>query len=376
MRFRVLDTRLEKAHDLEKNMKKPKEPTPEAGLKETDVIDVIDSPEDETVEPDGIVVSEPAWEMIQARRPQDNPALVYLESLDSEESKRTMKVALKTFIWMFKKKPLNPKDDPEPWMYFPWEMVTYQYLQTARARLAASAFSPSHSNKILTAVKRVLKEAWRIGLIKERHYKLVQDVGRVKGVRVTKGRMLLPEEVQELHAACDASKAKGVRDWAIFVVFWAGGFRRTEVSRMNIESIDRNGPSITVIGKRNKERTVPISSEALKAIDAWLDVRGREPGPLFTPMTKDGNVTMDRISPQTLYMFMDRLWRRLEMEKFSPHDFRRTFISEMIDQSGDIASVAKMVGHDDINTTKIYDLRDQKAQRKMVDARKMDGDKT
>ncbi len=93
-------------------------------------------------------------------------------------------------------------------------------------------------------------------------------------------------------------------------------------------------------------------------------------------MTKDGNVTMDRISPQTLYMFMDRLWRRLEMEKFSPHDFRRTFISEMIDQSGDIASVAKMVGHDDINTTKIYDLRDQKAQRKMVDARKMDGDKT
>lgn len=350
-------------------MKKLKEPSLEADLKELP----SGSMELAVIEPDETIpVSWLPADLIEIRGQKKNPAVKYINGLGSDDSRRTMKVALRAFICMFDKRLVDPKKYPEPWKMFPWEMIDHELLETVKGKLSSSKTrAPSHSNKILTAAKRVMQEAWKSDIIKHEEYMRIKAVGRVRGSRVPKGRMLKPEEIQKLLSACDIASPQGSRNWAMIFVLWGGGFRRAEVASMDVDSIDRDAMHITVIGKRNKERSVPISLETLKAIDGWLAMRGTDPGPLFMPMTRNGRIFRRRMSSQTLYMYLYRVRLKLGMKAFSPHDFRRTFISEMIDQSGDIASVAKMVGHDDINTTKIYDLRDQKTQHKMVDARKM-----
>jgi len=96
----------------------------------------------------------------------------------------------------------------------------------------------------------------------------------------------------------------------------------------------------------------------------WLGIRGNEPGPLFYPVNKGGNLQPRRMVNQGIYNAMIKRGKQAGVADFSPHDLRRTFISDMLDAGADIATVAGLAGHASVNTTAKYDRRPEQAKAK------------
>jgi len=105
---------------------------------------------------------------------------------------------------------------------------------------------------------------------------------------------------------------------------------------------------------------------AAESIADWLAVRGNNPGPLFIPINKGGNMTIRQMTGQAIYAMLKKRAGQAGVENISPHDLRRTFISNMLDAGADIATISQIVGHEDVKTTAIYDRRPEQAKKKAI----------
>jgi integrase len=110
-----------------------------------------------------------------------------------------------------------------------------------------------------------------------------------------------------------------------------------------------------------KQRTVPVGNAALALAD-WLAIRGEETGPLFWGL---GNRNRrGRLTDQAIYNMLRKRAGLAGVSRLSPHDFRRTFVGDLLDAGADIVTVQKMAGHADPATTSRYDRRGKRAQHK------------
>ncbi len=189
------------------------------------------------------------------------------------------------------------------------------------------------------------------------------DLAPVKGSTLPAGRSLLPRELQRLFGTCDDTP-RGRRDAAIFTVMRAG-LRRSELVALDIEDYDRDRVTVIVRhGKGNKDRLVALNTGAAPALAAWLDVRGSDPGPLFYPADGRGRALVSRrMSTQSVYDVCRSRAKQAGLKTFSPHDLRRTFVSDMLAAGADIVSVQKLAGHASPSTTARYDRRDEESLR-------------
>lgn len=140
----------------------------------------------------------------------------------------------------------------------------------------------------------------------------------------------------------------------------AGAILRT------LQAIIEPGQALRVRGKGNKERSVPMAGGAAAWLGDWLHVRGNAPGPMFWPVTKSGELQARRMTSQAVYDALAKRARAVGVEHLSPHDMRRTFISDLLDAGADIATVQKLAGHANANTTARYDRRGEDAKRRAV----------
>ena len=98
-------------------------------------------------------------------------------------------------------------------------------------------------------------------------------------------------------------------------------------------------------------------------LECWLDERGRKPGPLFVRMLKGNKITDMPISGQTIYDVVVRRYLECGLTRFSPHDLRRTFATNLLESGEDIFVVQELMAHSSADTTKLYDKRDIKKIR-------------
>ena len=140
--------------------------------------------------------------------------------------------------------------------------------------------------------------------------------------------------------------------------------RRSALARADLDDYDPLTDMFRIRGKGNKERTNHLENGAADAMADWLMVRGDAPGPLFIPINKGGNMTLRRMIDQAIYNMVNRRIDQAGIKDFSPHDLRRTFVSNMLDAGADLATVSKIVGHEEINTTASYDRRPKEAKKK------------
>ncbi len=101
-----------------------------------------------------------------------------------------------------------------------------------------------------------------------------------------------------------------------------------------------------------------------RAMEDWLEVRGLKPGPFFLPIRKDGDLELRRMTTQAVYNLLRKRAAQAGVRNFSPHDLRRTFVSDLLEAGADIAIVAKMAGHANVQTTARYDRRPEEAKRR------------
>ncbi len=97
------------------------------------------------------------------------------------------------------------------------------------------------------------------------------------------------------------------------------------------------------------------------ALSRWLIQRGSSSGPLLTHVNKAGAVRLKWVSPQLIYRVVDKRLLAAGIERLTPHDMRRSFISDLLDEGVDLATVARQVGHSNVQTTARYDRRQKRA---------------
>lgn len=289
--------------------------------------------------------------------PDRNPALIYIASL-APGSRRTMTEALAIIAGM-----VAPGVTAET---FPWHHVRFQHAAAIRARLAEQ-YAPATANKILAALRGVLKYAFALGLIDAEQYERVRHVESIRGVRIARGRALPAGELRALFEACDGTKPGGARNAALLAVLYGGGLRRSEIVALGISDFDTTTGVLKVKGKGNKERTSYVTNGARHALDAWLELRGDAPGPLFVSVSKGGTIIMRRLTDQSVLDIGRRLARHAEIARFSPHDLRRTFIGDMLDLGVDISTVQQLAGHAQVTTTARYDRRGEHVRRRAAE---------
>jgi site-specific recombinase XerD len=117
-------------------------------------------------------------------------------------------------------------------------------------------------------------------------------------------------------------------------------------------------------GKGDKDRLVYLGGGVDKPLQEWLAIRGKDAGALFCPISWKGKLIERRLSDQSIAYLLVQRAKQAGLERTSPHDFRRTFISNLLDAGADIATVQQLAGHSSVTTTARYDRRGAEAKKK------------
>lgn len=192
-----------------------------------------------------------------------NPAMTYMASL-SPGSRRTMRKGLEVIAGMVA--PGVPADG------FPWHQIRFQHAAAIRTKLA-EAYAPASANKILAALRGVLKHAFALGLVDAEDYERVRHVESIPGVRIPRGRALPGGELRALFGVCDASKPGGARNAALLAILYGGGLRRSEIVALDLADFDTTTGVFKVRGKGNKERVSYVTNGARRG-HATVDPAG------------------------------------------------------------------------------------------------------
>jgi site-specific recombinase XerD len=285
-----------------------------------------------------------------------NPAAIYVTSLASDNGRRTMAQVLNLIAGMVS----NGAD----MLSLDWGALRFQHVAAIRSQLQ-SKYKPATVNKALAALKGALRAAWQSGQITAEDYQKAVSVKGVRGETLPAGRELSSGELSALLSACedDASPA-GARDAAIIAVMYSCGLRRAEVITLDYSDFDADSGCLKIRGKGNKERTAYITGGAGVALSDWLQLRGDMGGALFFAVNKGGAIGAKRLTSQAIYNMLQKRADEAGVKSFSPHDMRRTFVSDLLDAGADITTVSKMAGHASVTTTARYDRRPEEAKRK------------
>jgi integrase len=306
------------------------------------------------------VVDDNSLLVVGAVPPDQQPARVYLARL-GEGSRRTMRVALDMLAVLLR----GGRCDADT---LDWSRLRYQHTAALRAAIAAR-YQPATANKHVAALRGVLREAWQLGQMTAEEYHRAVNLRTVKATTLPRGRALGTGELRALFRACrEDRRASGVRDAALLAVLYGTGLRRSEAVALDLADYDRETGALTVrAGKGRKDRIGYATNGSCAALAAWLQVRGEEPGPLFWPVDQAGRMIARRMTAQSLLEMLRRRARQAGIPQFSPHDLRRTFISDLLDAGADISTVAGLAGHANVQTTARYDRRGEHAKRRSAE---------
>ncbi|MFI6600950.1 tyrosine-type recombinase/integrase [Nonomuraea sp. NPDC050536] len=295
-----------------------------------------------------------------AVEPARDPYHVYLDSLTSPESRRTMRGCLDRLA------KLLTGDQDATGAGQPWHLLRYEHTVRIRTLLTGQGWSPAYVNKHLVALRRVLKEAWRLGQTSTEDYARASDLAPVRQTRLPTGHHVAREVVGAALSTCDDSVA-GIRDAALIATLYSTGCRRAELAGLTLADYDPGARSLRVRGKRDKERLVYLTTDAIGLLERWLAVRGGEVGPLFSPISKAGRIRPRPLSGQGIADILSRRFGEAGASRRTAHDFRRTFIGELLDAGVDLATAQALVGHSSPATTARYDRRPERTRREAVD---------
>jgi integrase len=252
-------------------------------------------------------------------------------------------------------------------MSLDWSRLKYQQTMAIRSALK-ERYAATTANKMLVALRRVLKEAQRLDLMDATIYAKAVDLPSVTGKKQLRGRALSDSEIAALMAVClnDLTSA-GVRDAALISVLRGAGLRRAELVALELKDFQVQGGILQVIGgKGDRDRTVYLPTDAVSLLRDWLKVRGTFPGALLCPVRKGGRVEIRSLHPDAILKILKKRASDAGVESFSPHDFRRTFCSDLLDAGVDLVTVQKLAGHASPETTAKYDRRGEEVKQQAV----------
>jgi len=250
----------------------------------------------------------------------------------------------------------------------PWAALRYQHTAAIRAALI-ERYKPSMANKTIAALRGVLKECWRLGYMTAEDFHRTTGVPTIKAQTLPRGRALSSGEIAAMMSVCgrDSSPA-GIRDAALTAVLYGAGLRRSESVGLDLADYNVETGELAIRGaKGRKDRLGYATNGSADALKDWLVSRGGDPGPLFCRINKGGKITVRRLTDQAVLHVLKKRAVQASVASFSPHDLRRSFISDLLDAGADISTAQQLAGHSNVQTTARYDRRGEATKRKVAE---------
>ena len=177
--------------------------------------------------------------------------------------------------------------------------------------------------------------------------------------------VLSVEEIDAMIHAIDLSQPEGQRNRAIIEMLYGSGLRVSELVNLKLSNMYLKDDYMLIEGKGSKQRLVPISAEAKKQFDLWMQDRNKltiEPGQEdFAFLNRRGH----QLTRAMIFTILRRLCEKAGIQKtISPHTLRHSFATHLLQNGADLRIIQQLLGHEDITTTEIYthvsvqDLRD------------------
>lgn len=320
--------------------------------------------------PGAMVVHEPAGELGHVERSaSQNPAYRYLRAeIRTASGRRAMTQMLKDVARL-----LGEKLTGAPWTIdtCEWARIDYDALLWLRTALVESTnkftgepLKPSTVNLHIAAVKGVMRQAYLLKMIDADQYTRLKEVRGARGRRLRPGRALSRRELQTLAGACDPNTPMGARALALVHLLGTLGLRGVDACNLDLADWSPGPAHLRVRGKGGHERLAHPRRAARAALESWIAVRGDFPGPLFVALSPHGTIPSrrrrgddGRLSVPGLCAAIKRLATAANVQRFSPHDLRRTMIGNMFDAKEDPAIIMRTAGHASLDTTVLYDRR-------------------
>ena len=249
--------------------------------------------------------------------------------------------------------------------------IRAHHVRLFAGRLHANGLSPRSIARHLSSVRSLFAF-----LIERRELSANPALGVKAPKRAEKlPKVLDPDQTVQLFTpATPATPATApasdleLRDRAIAELLYGSGLRLAELVAVNIRDLDLAGGFVTVTGKGNKTRIVPLGRACSAAIEAWLAKRPGVDGtaPLFTSRHASGRGR--RISPRSVQLRLKKLAARAAgNDGVHPHMLRHSFASHLLQSSGDLRAVQELLGHANLSTTQIYTHVDFQQLAKVYD---------
>jgi len=228
-------------------------------------------------------------------------------------------------------------------------VVSRRMISSFIADLAESGISSRSINRKLSSIQSFYGFLLKEGLL---------QVNPAKSVQRPKTSSHLPsvmrsEQVEQLFDPNRfAANFEGRRDLALLSVFYACGLRRDELINLKVLDIDFHQSQLKVLGKRNKERIIPIAPELIKILRSYIEerdeVNSSEPFLFLTGKAQ-------KMYPSLVYEIVKNYLSKVTtMEKRSPHVLRHTFATHLLNEGANLQSIKDLLGHASLATTQIY----------------------
>jgi integrase len=243
-----------------------------------------------------------------------------------------------------------------------WHLLRYQHLARLQAVLQRK-YAPATTAKILVAVRRVLAEARKLRLIAHEDFLAVTELPPIRlPARPPAGRDISLAELGTMFKLIDVQPSPiRERDLCMMALLVGCGLRRAEVVGLDLGDYDPQAGRLTVRGKGGVTREVYARHETRAAIEGWLAVRGAVRGPLLLPVDRHRVIRSHRLSTTAVYA------RFRHFARATPHDARRTFVGNLLDNGADLAVVQQLAGHKSPTTTARYDRRGARARERAAE---------
>jgi integrase/recombinase XerD len=292
-----------------------------------------------------------------------NPfAEMYLKSLKSDASYPAQASALDAVAQLMTASVVDRS-------IFPWTSLTAAHLRALVPALLRENYGPRTVNRMLSAVKGVLRAAWEAHAIDSDQYQRAMAIeGESTKDLEPAGRWVPRDEVVALlDAASSQEGLVGLRDQALVVVLYGAGLRRQEASSLDAPNYQEQDGQVRVIrGKRRKFRTTYLHADLRPWLKPWRDYQlSRSLVPMFTRWHRTTPGTA-RLSPMGVDTVLAKVCKLAMIPPVTPHDLRRSFASELLEAGADLLMVQDLMGHANVSTTKIYDRRGEAGKQAAI----------
>jgi integrase len=230
-------------------------------------------------------------------------------------------------------------------------------------RASMEALAPSTINVRLSAVRKLVAEARRNGLIGVEDAASLSEVPNIRQKGTRLGNWLTREQAKELLTVPDRSTLKGKRDYVILALLVGCALRRQELATLDVETIQlREGRWVLadLEGKGRRIRTVAIPVWVKQGINAWMIAGGIEDGRLLRSISKGGKAGKKggkvgkSLSDWAVWSVVEQSAKEIGIERFGAHDLRRTCAKLCRKSGGDLEQIKFLLGHSSIQTTERY----------------------